>query len=391
MQISGIGAVSCAGNSADALWRNALAEHSGISDGVGIISNTQHAELRAAHPRAAHASKPVLYAYAAMTEAMRQAGWAKLNDDDGLILATTTGQIPAWEGVMIRFLKKQATAAELASALRTQSLGSITAELSELLDFRGRSFLTSSACAASTQGLALAVQWLTQGKVKRVLVGGTEVLCNLTLEGFRSLQLMSPLNSTPFDVNRKGINLSEAAAFICLEPTAGAVTAPLAKLTGFGLSTDGYHMTAPHPEGRGIFEAMNAALRTAALAPHDISWVHAHGTGSRHNDQAEGAAITRLFRNDHTNDRNDEQPWTSSTKWVHGHALGASGALETALCVQALLKQTILKTSGLKNPDPAIALRHPAANAPMKLRHILKTTLGFGGSNAALVISEAGA
>ncbi len=383
MQISGIGTVSCAGTSAEALWKNALAEHSGISDGVGILSNTRLAELRAQHPRAAHTSKPILFAFAALTEAMRQAGWDELRDDDGLILATTTGQIPVWEGDMIRFLQHKLSAAELAHALQKQSLGSVTTALAQLLSFRGRSLLLSSACAASTQALALGAQWLARGKVKRVLVGGTEVLCNLTLEGFRSLQLLSPLNSTPFDVNRKGINLSEAAAFICLETATSAKVAPLAHLTGYGLSTDGYHMTAPHPEGRGIFAAMQAALHTARLQPDDISWVHAHGTGSRHNDQAEGHAIAQLFK--------EKQPWVSSTKWVHGHALGASGALETALCVQALLSQNILKTSGLKDPDPAIALKHPPANAPAELKHILKTTLGFGGSNAALVISKAGA
>ncbi|MBI3555800.1 MAG: beta-ketoacyl-[acyl-carrier-protein] synthase II, partial [Deltaproteobacteria bacterium] len=278
----------------------------------------------------------------------------------------------------------------LSVALRSQSLGSVTAALAELLGFRGRAFLTSSACAASTQGLALAAQWLAQGKVKRVLVGGAEVLCNLTLEGFRSMQLVSPLNSTPFDVNRKGINLSEAAAFVCLEPEATATAKPLAHLSGFGLSTDGYHMTAPHPEGRGIFEAMQAALKSAGLSTQDISWVHAHGTGSRHNDQAEGSAIARLFT-DGAGRAIIDGPWTSSTKWVHGHALGASGALETTLCVHALLQQTILKTTGLKDPDPAIGLRHPTASAPARLRHILKTTLGFGGSNAALVLSQAGA
>jgi 3-oxoacyl-(acyl-carrier-protein) synthase len=142
-------------------------------------------------------------------------------------------------------------------------------------------------------------------------------------------------------------------------------------------------MTGPHPEGVGSFQAMTAALRDAQLGPEQVDWIHAHGTGSQQNDLAEANAIARLFGGA------ARGPRVTSTKSVHGHALGASGALETVLCLQALQHQTVVPTGGLKEPDPRIDLRHVTQSERVPLRHIVKNTLGFGGSNAALVISSA--
>ncbi|MGZ3721722.1 MAG: beta-ketoacyl synthase N-terminal-like domain-containing protein, partial [Bdellovibrionales bacterium] len=218
---------------------------------------------------------------------------------------------------------------------------------------------------------------IREGKVKRCLVAGAEVLCDLTVEGFRSLQLLSNAPATPFDKDRGGINLSEGAAFICLEAVSER---PLAELSGFGFSTDGFHMTGPHPEGDGSFRAMNSALEKASVLPSEVTWAHAHGTGSLQNDLSEGLAMARLF--------GAQTPWVSSTKWTHGHALAASGALECALDVRAIQEGTILHTRGLKNPDPKIPVKHLTEDLRTPIRHILKNTLGFGGANAAIVISH---
>jgi 3-oxoacyl-[acyl-carrier-protein] synthase-1 len=201
----------------------------------------------------------------------------------------------------------------------------------------------------------------------------------LTIHGFRCLQLLASEQCAPFSSRRGGIQLSEGAAFLCLE----RASTGLARLSGAGFSTDAHHMTAPHPEGEGSRKAMQRALRSAGLQPQQIDWVHAHGTGSTHNDSAEAAAIGSLFGN------GDAAPWVSATKPIHGHALGASGALEAVVCVEALRHQIVLPTFGLTDPDPALGLRHPPATVPTALRHVLKNTLGFGGANAALVFSAA--
>ena len=281
--------------------------------------------------------------------------------------------------VSLALLRKEISVREFENVFQHQPLGSLLEALSQILGFRGRSLLISSACTAATQAIAIGCHWIRQGRVKRCFVGGTEILCDLTVQGFKSLQLLSEIPAAPFDKNRTGINLSEGAGFLCLEAEPGPH--PLAVVSGSGLSTDSYHMTAPHPEGRGSLEAMQGALEMAGLQPSDISWVHAHGTGSQHNDLAEGNAIRQLFHG--------KMPWVSSTKWVHGHALGASGALETILCIEALKNKTILRTAGLKTPDPQIEVPHPSQHLHTNLNHILKNTLGFGGINASLVISKA--
>ena len=375
--ISGVGSVSCVGIGAPTLWQSTLENHSGIVDGLGRIAASEVEVLQKKFPEAREKSRSALFAYAAICEAMRQAGWASLNEDDGLVLATTTGQISFWENELIQFLHKEISAEPFAKAIRYQSLGSIFEDLGPLLGFRGRTMLVSSACSAGTQAIALGSQWVEQGTVRRCIAGGTEVLSRLTLEGFRSLQLLAPTVCKPFNENRPGINLSEGAAFVCLEAQPAR---PLARVSGFGFSTDAYHMASPHPEGKGCYEAMKAALDRARVKPEDVAWVHAHGTGSVANDAAEGLAINQLF--------GKPGPWVSSTKGIHGHALGASGALETVLCVQALQSQQVPPTYGLEKPDPAIQVRHPHEVIPCEVRHILKNTLGFGGNNAAIVLSK---
>ncbi len=140
-------------------------------------------------------------------------------------------------------------------------------------------------------------------------------------------------------------------------------------------------MTAPHPEGRGSFRAMKQALTAAQLRPSDIGWIHLHGTGSVANDLAESAAVNALFKN--------ECPIVSSTKGIHGHALAASGAIESIICLKALATNKQPWTYGLENPDPKIQMNHVPQNSRIQCRHVIKNTLGFGGNNAALVLSGA--
>lgn len=397
--VTGLGAISCCGVGPEALARSAYEGMSAIpssADGEGLgripegelatlparLSEERHRECLRGLLEGLPGSKAALLTLFTICQAMERAGWRELKPTDGLVLATTTGQIALWDTALARYLQGRSDPALFGKNLRHQPLGSLLSVVSARLGFQGPSTLLASACAASTQAVALGALWLATGRARRVLVGGTEVLCELTVQGFRSLQLLSPRAATPFDLGRRGINLSEGSAFLCLERDGGEART-LARITGAGMSTDAYHMTSPHPEGEGSHRAMLAALRSAGLEPPDIGWIHAHGTGSRHNDAAEGTAITRLFGDP------ARAPFTSSTKGLHGHALGASGALETVLCVQALRAGRVLPTHGLTDPDPAIPLRHPPRVIDEEIPHLLKSTLGFGGTNAALVISRA--
>ena len=371
--ISGVGAVSCLGGSMRDLWSAVEDSRSGIEDGLGVVADSS----LVAPIDEVRRNRALAFCKQAVAEAMAQAGWTSIHPDDGLIFATTTGQLQLWDSVFMGLSRGEKTASELRQAFVHQPLGTLMSALAQEIGHSGPSTLLTSACSASTQALGVAAMWIKQGRVKRCLVVGAEVLCDLTTEGFRSLKLLAPDRAKPFDRERSGINLSEGAAALCLEAKCAR---PLARLSGFGFTTDGYHMTGPHPEGDGCYRAMRMALQSAGVSAYAVTWVHAHGTGSQLNDMAEGLAVRRLF--------GESTPFVSSTKWLHGHALAASGALETALVVECIRHAMVLSTRGLQNADEKIPVRHPMADLNIKLRHVLKSTLGFGGTNAAILISH---
>ncbi|MBX2994213.1 MAG: beta-ketoacyl-[acyl-carrier-protein] synthase family protein [Bdellovibrionaceae bacterium] len=373
MWITGTGALSCAGRNPGELWESLLAEKSGLIEGLGRV-----ADLSPDAP----ADLALSMALETARQAMGQAGWSHLNEDDGIIIATTTGQILMWDQALLHFFKDQADPESFRRAFAHQPLGQLLNTLTESLGSRTpHRWLLTSACTASTQALIMGALWIRQKKVKRCLVGSVEVLCDLTVQGFRSLQLLSNETARPFDRDRKGINLSEGAAFVCLEGQNPGPRA-LAEVRGWGLTTDAFSMTSPEAEGRGSYRAMKQALETAKLAPNEIDWIHAHGTGSMHNDAAEGQAVRALF--------GAKSPPLTSTKAIHGHLLAASGLLETVIGVEALKRQTVLGTANVQNIDETTGANVLVKSEPRPLRHIMKNTLGFGGANAALVLSRVG-
>ncbi len=365
--ITGVGAVSCLGIGREKFWQAAIQGRSGLENGLGHVSLPEPLKDRAFG-----------FSCLAMKEAMDHAGWDRLNKNDGFIFATTTGGIQLWDRAIVQALTPPKDMALLKAVMAEQPLGRVFERCRQHLDFSGPQSLVTSACSASTQALAAAFVWLRTGRVKRCLVGATEVLSDLTVRGFSSLQLLSTAPCRPFDQNRTGINLSEGSAFFCLELNpSGEIHA---EISGFGMSSDSYHSTAPHPEGRGSYASMKGALASAKIEAKDLSWIHAHGTGSQLNDLAEGTAIHRLL--------GENSVCVSSTKGIHGHALGASGALESVLVVEAIRRQTILGTHNLESVDAKIQLSVQMNSEERPIHHVLKTTAGFGGSNAALILSR---
>jgi len=379
--ITGMGSITALGEGTDPLWQAALDGTFSLQDGFGPIPE----EIRSSGLTAPDFStlihrlqeSPALsLSLRAGWQAFQQAGWTSLNPDDGLIIGTTTGQANYWEASLMAFLRDPSNSEEGVNRYGGTPLGMLTSDLQEILKHHGPAQTIASACCASTQAIAVASHWISSGKVKRCLVGGVELLCELTRTGFQSLQIASKERCRPFDKDRSGINLSEAVVFLCLEK-AGAENR-LAQVSGFGIAGDASHMTAPHPEGDGCRRAMQGALSMAKLAPSDIDWIHAHGTGSRHNDLAESKAIQAVF---------PAPPPVSSTKGVHGHALGASGALESVLVVRALREGRLLPNWGLENQDPEITINIVREPGHSSARHVMKNTLAFGGVNTSLIFS----
>jgi 3-oxoacyl-[acyl-carrier-protein] synthase II len=244
-----------------------------------------------------------------------------------------------------------------------------------------------TACSAGAMAIGCALDLVRRGRAQVALAGGAEPLSTLTLYGFQALRALSPEPCRPFDADRRGLSLGEGAAILVLEEL-GAARARgatiLAELAGFGATADGHHMTAPAPDGEGAARATLAALADAGLAPTEIDYVNAHGTGTPHNDPAEAAALRRVFAG-----RTERLP-VSSTKSQLGHTLAAAGALEAAATVLALGAGFVPATVTLLRPDPACELDH-VAGSPRRaqLRAALSSSFGFGGNNAVLALRSA--
>ena len=264
---------------------------------------------------------------------------------------------------------------------RTHNSFSVADFALQLLGLEGPAVVVSSACSSSAKVFGSARRMIEAGLIDAALVGGVDSLCLTTLYGFHSLQLVSHLPCRPFDVARDGISIGESAAFALLERVPDSLDADAVMLLGIGESSDAYHMSSPHPEGRGARAAMLQALETAGLQAGDIDYINLHGTGTPSNDNAEARAVAGVL--------GSEVPG-SSTKGATGHALGAAGALEAVICALAL--QHGLMPAGLNTTvvDPTLGVNYLLENRRGNIARVMSNSFGFGGSNCTLILGRAG-
>jgi 3-oxoacyl-[acyl-carrier-protein] synthase-1 len=242
----------------------------------------------------------------------------------------------------------------------------------------GPAATVSTACSSSAKVFANAQRMIDAGFIDAALVGGVDSLCLTTLYGFASLQLTSTQPCRPFDAQRNGISIGEGAAFALLERTAQDRTGAIA-LLGVGESSDAYHMSSPHPEGRGAQQAMRAAMQRAGLGVDDIDYINLHGTATPSNDAAEGHAVHALF---------GARVPASSTKGATGHTLGAAGAVEAVIAALALTHDFIPAGVNTQTVDTALPIDYVLANRAAPLRHVLSNSFGFGGTNCSLILGK---
>ena len=240
----------------------------------------------------------------------------------------------------------------------------------------------ANACASGTNAIGHAFECVRSGRYQCVLTGGYDALSELVFVGFDSLQASTPEKCRPFDRHRSGMVLGEGAAILVLEnlDAARARGVPiLAEITGYGMSTDNFHLTQPDPCGVGPRRAMERALRSAQITANAIDYVNAHGTATLFNDAAEGKAIAELL---------DRVP-VSSTKSMMGHSLGAAGAVEAIVCLLALQHQFLPPNINFHAPDDGVELDVVSNEArPAALRTALSNSFGFGGTNASIVMRK---
>lgn len=258
--------------------------------------------------------------------------------------------------------------------LRTHNLASLLNYVRESLGLRGPGQTISTACSSSAKVFAAAHRHIVNDLCDAAVVGGVDSLCLTTLYGFNSLQLVSSDICRPYDAQRKGINIGEAAGFVLLERLDHGRGKVMFK--GYGESSDAFHMSSPHPDGEGAALAMQCAMQRAGLSAHDIDYVNLHGTATPSNDAAEGAGVTRVLGN---------RVVCSSTKGFTGHTLGAAGITEAIISILALENDFLPGTLNLQQADETIAISPLKDGHAGALANVMSNNFGFGGSNCSLV------
>ncbi len=259
----------------------------------------------------------------------------------------------------------------------THNTYSVARYVREALDLQGPAYVVSTACSSAAKVFAAAERMIRAGVVDAAVVGGVDSLCMTTLYGFKSLELVSANICRPFDEGRDGLSLGEAAAFALVERDCSA---PAAWLLGAGESSDGHHMSSPHPEGAGAAAAMRDALAQAGLQAGDVDYLNLHGTATPGNDAAEDKAVATVF---------GTQLPCSSTKGFTGHTLGAAGGVEAAVAMLALQHGFMPAGLNVLNPDPALHSLYLRDAREQALKVVASNSFGFGGSNASLLFGVA--
>lgn len=261
------------------------------------------------------------------------------------------------------------------------------------LGARGPNMAVITACATGTNAIGEAAEIIRRGKAKAVLAGGSEaVIVPIAIAGMSVMGALSSHNeepqraSRPFDKQRDGFVMGEGAAVLVLEDWEFATQRGahiLAEVSGYGVTNDAYHISAPAENGEGAARCMQLALNDAGLALHQIDYINAHGTSTPLNDKSETAAIKSVFG------ELAYQIPISSTKSMTGHLLGASGALEALFCVKALQEAIMPPTINYQTPDPECDLDYvPNLARKKSLEHVMSNSFGFGGHNATIILSR---
>ena len=388
--ITGLGAVTPYGAGVNALWQALLRGDSAISDmdlfDLGGIACTKAGVIRNYAPPAGFESGPRASGFAAgaCLEALRQAG---LLDDPAalaetvLITASNFGDIDAGEAALVPADQP----GHVASASRHCAHATPAARLAAAFGLGGLRIPLSLSCASGASAAATAANLIAAGHAKRVLIVGYDAISRFSWSGLCSLRTMTKDAVRPFDLNRGGTIFTEGAAALVLERAdlcASHGAAPLAILSGWASGNNGHHMTAPAPRGAGSEYVMRKALARAGIAPDSVDHINVHGTGTKPNDTTETQAIQDLFGS-----RSAAIPVTS-VKGLLGHMLGAAGSVELAVSVLSLQHGLIPPTGNLHAQDPECALDVVTSPLAMPLNCVLSNSAGFGGCNAAVVLTR---
>jgi 3-oxoacyl-[acyl-carrier-protein] synthase-1 len=295
-----------------------------------------------------------------------------------LILGTSTAGIAESEQAWV--YQREHGSLPPGFAIERQHALYATVEIVRMLTgVRGPGYVVSTACSSSGKVFASARRLIAAGIIDAALVGGVDSLCQMTVRGFASLEVLSPEPCRPFSSDRRGINVGEGAALLLLERRGPGVEGIGVDLLGVGESSDAHHMTAPHPEGLGACTAMQRALAGAGVDPAEVDQINVHGTGTSMNDETESKAIRQLFPA-------RDQLSVVATKGYTGHMLGAAGATEAVFVLASIQRSLLPASVGCDPLDTSLGVTLDSTLRRRASRRVLSNSLAFGGSNVSVLL-----
>lgn len=330
-------------------------------------------------PKNHRLTRTALLGLYAAKQAVADAGIEKINAvRTGLISSTSVAGMDLTEKYFQQYVKKS----DLRRYIPSHHAGDGTNQMADFMNLKGMVSTISTACSSAANAIMLGATYIQRGLLDRVIVGGTDALSKFTINGFNTLMILSDSDNTPFDEDRKGLNLGEAAAYLVLESQEQVSKhhKPVwAYLTGYGNANDAFHQTASSENGEGAYLAMKEALSVAGLSPGDIDYINVHGTATSNNDLSEGRALERLF---------PTPPLFSSTKPYTGHTLAAAGAIEAVYSILALQRNTVFPNLNFRTKMKALDLLPNTEVKHVELQHVLSNSFGFGGNCSSLIFSK---
>ncbi len=392
--ITGMGIISAIGNNVAENYDALITEKKGISRiskidtihkndimvGEIAYSNQELEALLNLSPQNNYSRTALLGAVAAK-EAINQAGITDIKaHKTGLISATSVGGMDMTEKYYYQYLEDKNAQKYIAG----HHAGDSTQKIAEQLGIEESLVTTiSTACSSAANAIMLGARLIKAGKLDRVVVGGSDCMSKFTINGFKTLMILSDTYNTPFDDNRKGLNLGEAAAYLVLESDAivKAENKPvLAYVKGYANANDAFHQTASSENGDGATLAMEKALEIANYKPEDIDYINAHGTATGNNDLSEGRAIIRVF--------GKQAPEFSSTKAYTGHTLAAAGAIEAVYSVLALQNNIIFPNLNFETQMQEFSITPELKLKEKTLKTVMSNSFGFGGNCSTVIFSK---
>ncbi|MGV0924918.1 beta-ketoacyl-[acyl-carrier-protein] synthase family protein [Empedobacter tilapiae] len=325
-------------------------------------------------------SRTAMLGLIAVKEALQNAGIENVNEvRTGLISSTSVGGMDRTENYFLDYENLP----EKQKYISSHDAGASSNQIANEIGLKGFVSTISTACSSAANAIMYSARLINSGKLDRVIVGGTDALSKFTINGFKSLMILSDEFNQPFDENRKGLNLGEAAAYLVLESEESVQKSNkkvLGYLIGAGNSNDAFHQTASSENGEGAYLAMRKAFETATIQPTEIDYINVHGTATNNNDITEGRALKRIFT--------ENVPNFSSTKPYTGHTLAAAASVEAVFSLLSLQHNLVYPNLNFQSPIEELNIFPITKLEKKDIEYVLSNSFGFGGNCSTLIFSK---